>query len=339
MALDFNDHASPDGHWPGVTVIVAARNAAATLPRCLAALRALDYADVELLLVDDGSEDETVAIAQGAGARVLWSPRPGPSAARNHGVRHASHEIVAFTDADCVVPRHWLKALVEGLRTSRAAGVGGPQRNVFPPDTRSARDLDLFFSLASVVSDYTRSEAGARAVDHNASCNVAYIKHTLDEVGGLAEDLFPGEDVDLDYRLHKLGYRCHYVPEAVVEHHRPGTREWFAGMMRRYGRAQRALVDRHGRFRPLHYVPIAAAAGLLLQAFWVPRQTRWLMGFVDALAVGAAATVLARKVPFDRWPAVLDYALLALREWHLGYLEGLPKDSRLTPAQPPGVAP
>jgi len=329
-AADPTSLQQPAVYWPGVSVIVAARDAAATLPLCLASLKALDYPEFEVVVVDDGSRDETVALAERAGVRVLASPRPGPSAARNHGVRHASHEIVAFTDADCVVPRHWLRALVEGLRTSRAAGVGGPQRNVFPTGPRSARDLDLFFSLAAIVSDYARSESGPRPVDHNASCNVAYIKHTLDEVGGLAEDLFPGEDVDLDFRLHQLGYRCHYVPDAVVDHHRPGTRDWFANMMRRYGRAQRALVDRHGRFRPLHYMPLAVAAALLLQGLWLPRQTRWLVASLDALALAGVGVLFARRVPVDRWPAVLDYALLAMREWHLGYLEGLPSPQSIS---------
>jgi GT2 family glycosyltransferase len=313
---------SPDVQWPGVTVVVAARNAVATVHACVASLRALDYPLVEIIVVDDGSEDGTAEAAGAAGARVLSVSRRGPSAARNLGIARASHDIVAFTDADCVVPPHWLRALVDGLRTSRAAGVGGPQRNRFPDD-RTARDLDLFFALASTVAEYTRTDRRPRPVEHNASCNAAYIKHTVEEVGGFAEDLFPGEDVDLDHRLQQLGYRCYYVPDGWVEHHRPGTRAWFAGMMRRYGRAQRALVERHGRFRPLHFLPPALAALGLLQALWLPRRTRWVVGMLDGAVVAGALAILWRRVPVDRWPAVLDYAWLATREWHLGYLEGL----------------
>jgi glycosyltransferase involved in cell wall biosynthesis len=316
--------ADPSAHWPGVSVVVAARNASGTIGRCLDALRALDYPDVETILVDDGSTDGTDVMAVALGARVLPSPRPGPSAARNAGIAAATHDIVAFTDADCVVPRHWLRALVNGLRTSRAAGCGGPQRNVFPADAgRSAADLDLFFSIASVVAEYTRADDREREVDHNASCNVAYVKHTLVEAGGFAEDLYPGEDVDLDYRLHRLGYRCHYVPDARVEHHRPGTRAWFAAMMRRYGRAQRALVERHGRFRPLHYAPHASAAFALAQALWLSRRTRPAVAALDAVLIASGAALLAGRVPVERWPAVLGLAATALVEWHRGYLEGL----------------
>lgn len=315
--------AEPDGWWPGVTVIVAARNAEATLGACLASIRALDYPEVEVIVADDGSEDTTVGIARAAGARVLQAAGSGPSMARNYAVLESTHEIVAFTDADCTVPRHWLKALVEGLRASKAAGAGGPQRNVFPEGTGDARDLDAFFSLVSVVAEYTRVDDRAREVDHNASCNVAYIRHAFREAGGFAEGLWPGEDVDLDLRLRTLGYRCHYVPEAYVEHHRPGTREWFARMMRRYGRAQRELVARHGRFRPLHYVPHGLVALAALQLLWLPRRTRLAAAAVNgALAAGALA-VLASRVPPGRHAAVLKYAALAVREWTLGYAEGL----------------
>ena len=310
--------------YPGVSIIVAARDAATTLSACLASLRTLDYPDTEIILVDDGSTDTTAAIAHGAGVRILHANGRGPSYARNLGVREGSHAIVAFTDADCVVPRHWLKTLVDALRSSGAGAAGGPQRNVFPADAASeAADLDAFFALASVVAEYTRRDDVARDVDHNASCNVAYVKHVFDEAGGFAEGLFPGEDVDLDLRVRRLGYRCRYVPEAWVEHHRPGTRAWFARMMRRYGRAQREIVERHGRFRAIHYVPIVLVVFTAAQFLLIPRATR-LPAMAFDVAIGlAAVAVLARKVPVARWGAVIRYAAIAVREWTIGYGEGM----------------
>ena len=164
-----------------------------------------------------------------------------------------------------------------------------------------------------------------REVDHNASCNVAYIRHAFREAGGFAEGLWPGEDVDLDFRLRRIGYTCHYAPEAWVEHHRPGTTAWFAAMMRRYGQAQRELVNRHGRFRPLHYLPAGLVALAGLQALWLSRRSRPLALAMDGLLAAVAAWLLARKVPLRQWPAVARYAVVALTEWHRGYLEGLPR--------------
>jgi hypothetical protein len=96
-------------------------------------------------------------------------------------------------------------------------------------------------------------------------------------------------------------------------------------MMRRYGRAQRALVRRHGRFRPLHYLPAAPAGFALAQVMWWPRRTRAIVGLIDGVLLAGGLALLAQRVPVDRWPAVLDYAALAISQWHLGYLEGLPE--------------
>ena len=314
---------SPEG-WPGVTVVVAARNAAGTLRPCLASLKALDYSDVEIIVVDDGSTDDTAALARAAGARVLSAGGRGPSAARNLGVQDAREEIVAFTDADCTVPAGWLRVLVAALRDRKAAGAGGPQRNVFPVAVEAdAADLDAFFALAAGLADYTRVDDRAREVEHNASCNVAYVKHTVVEAGGFPEGMFPGEDVDLDYRVRRLGYRCWYDPRARVEHHRPGTRTWFARMMRRYGRAQRELVSRYGRFRLQHYVPAGLGTLAALQLLLARRTTRSLALGLDALLALGAVGVLTARVPLARWAPVTRYAGIALGEWLRGYAEGL----------------
>ena len=382
----------PDAHCapPAVSVIVAARDAAPTLPACLASLVALDYPDFDVVVSDDGSRDETAAIARSFGVRVIDGGGRGPSAARNLAVAASTSAVVAFTDADCEVPRHWLRALVGGLVRSGAASVGGRQRNVFDrdwpqrhgdtegqgpgpggqgpgpggqePDARAedllsvaqgfspatarheprnvsvaqgfspatagheprndAEALDAFFSLASVVAEYTRSEAAEREVDHNASCNSAYRRDAFVEVGGFAEGLWPGEDVDLDYRLRRRGYRCYYVPDAVVVHHRPSDPQWFRRMMRRYGRTQRELVRRHGRFRALHWMPPALLALALAQLLWLPARTRAAPACLDAALAATCVILLARHVPRRLWGPVLRYATLALAEWNRGFAEG-----------------
>lgn len=304
---------------PGVSVIVAARNASRTVRACLLSLMGLRYGDYEVIVADDGSTDDTREIAASIpGVRVMTQRCAGPSAARNAAVAAARYDIIAFTDADCTVPPDWLERLVVALRDSRAASAGGPQRNVF--EGGDAEALDAFFGLASAVAEYTRGDARAREVAHNASCNSAYIKTAFAEAGGFSEDLWPGEDVDLDHRLQRLGYRCYYVPEAFVWHHRPATPQWFGGMMRRYGRAQRELVRRHGRFRLLHWMPAALAAAAAAQVLWLPRATRPAVAVADGIAIAAGATLVAARVPARQWGPVLRYAAIALIEWHRGYM-------------------
>lgn len=301
-------------------MVVAARNAQATLPACLASLRAIDYPDFTVTVVNDRSTDDTAAIARAAGVLVIDGPGRGAGAARNLAIEATTAEVVAFTDADCTVPPHWLRALTTGLQTPRVAGAGGKQRNVFPPGKHDeASHFDAFFKVASVISAYTRSGERARIVDHVASCNSAYWRAAILEVGGFILDFWPGEDVELDYRLKKRGYRCIYVPDAEVAHYRPGTLTWFREMMRRYGKNEHDLANRHGRFRPIHYVPVVAVAGVAAQLLWFVPGSRWLIAAADAVALGFAALVLVRAAPPSAWPWVLLYAVTAVGEWLRGW--------------------
>lgn len=314
-----------------MTVVVAARNAHSTLGACLASLRALDYPDFTITVVDDGSTDDTAAIARHAGVTVLIGPGRGAGAARNLAIDASAADVVAFTDADCTVPPQWLRALTDGLATPDVAGVGGNQRNVFPAGRDAeAQHFDAFFKVASVVSAYTRSGERAQLVDHVASCNSAYWRAALVDVGGFPADFWPGEDVDLDYRLARRGYRCLYVPNAEVAHHRPGTLAWFRQMMRRYGRAEHALAARYGRFRTIHYVPIAVAAALAVQLLWLAPPLRWTMAAIDGLAAAAALGLLAKAAAPAAWPWVLLYSATALVEWLRGWLSFKPSASQVS---------
>jgi glycosyltransferase involved in cell wall biosynthesis len=110
---------------PLISVVIPARNAAATIARTLDGLAAQDLdGPYEVIVVDNGSEDETVAIAERAGVRVIRQGRERPGLARNRGAEAAGADAIAFTDADCVPDPGWLRAglgslehadLVQGL--------------------------------------------------------------------------------------------------------------------------------------------------------------------------------------------------------------------------------
>lgn len=309
-------------------MVVAARNAESTLGACLTSLQALDYPRYTITVVNDRSTDRTGDIALHAGVLVLEGPGRGAGAARNLAIEASQAEVVAFTDADCTVPPHWLRALVRGLQTPSVAGAGGRQRNVFPPGRHDeARHFDAFFKVASVISAYTRSSERDHLVDHVASCNSAYWRAVILDVGGFIVDFWPGEDVELDYRLKKRGYRCMYVADAEVAHHRPGTLTWFREMMRRYGKNEHDLAHRHGRFRPIHYVPVVAVIALAAQLGWLVPALRWPLAVLDALVLGFAAIVLIRAAPPSAWPWVLLYAATAIGEWLRGWFSFRPADS------------
>src|SRR3989344_5737696 len=98
---------------PSASVIIPAFNSAATIKACIDALRSQDFpAGAEIIVADDGSADDTAAIAKKAGAKVVSQGNAGPAKARNLGAKNANGEILLFTDADCVPQKNWLSEMM-----------------------------------------------------------------------------------------------------------------------------------------------------------------------------------------------------------------------------------
>src|SRR5215211_1799636 len=111
---------------PSLTVVVPARNAAATLGDCLAALRASVCCPHQTIVVDDASTDSTAAVAQSHGAHVVRLERQGGAAvARNAGARLATTKLLFFTDADVMVAPDTLARVVTHLQTDGVDAVFG----------------------------------------------------------------------------------------------------------------------------------------------------------------------------------------------------------------------
>ena len=118
------------------SVVVPAYNESASLPAALDSLRRQDVGDdhFEVIVVDNGSDDDTPAIARSYGARVVVEPRRGVCDARQAGVDAARGEFVVSTDADTIHPPDWLRRIDTGLRSRPdAVAIGGPCRYADPP--------------------------------------------------------------------------------------------------------------------------------------------------------------------------------------------------------------
>ena len=132
---------------PRVSVVVPMRDAGASLPELFDALDAQTFERdrFEVLVVDDGSRDDSVEIARARpGVTVLGNPRPaGSYAARNLAIQRARGEILAFTDADCRPEPDWLTALLDGLDHLYAELIGGRVALSLPDRARLPALVDV----------------------------------------------------------------------------------------------------------------------------------------------------------------------------------------------------
>jgi O-antigen biosynthesis protein len=251
----------PLARCPKVSVVVASYNGARTLKLCLESLQRLNYPNYEIILVDDGSTDNTQKIVeevqrpgripphQGFGG-LGDAPYPplvsirheknfGLSVARNTGIAAATGEIVAFTDSDCRADEDWLYYLVGNLEGSGFVGMGGP--NLLPPE-------DSRVAAAVMVSPGGPAHVMLtdREAEHIPGCNMAFYKQALEGIGGF-DPIFTkaGDDVDVCWRLQQAGCKIGFSPSAFVWHYRRSTVGAYLKQQEGYGEAEALLVRKH----------------------------------------------------------------------------------------------
>ncbi len=232
-----------------VSVVVPVRNAARTLPYCLAALDRLEPAPSEIVLVDNGSTDgssellRTFALRRTDRVQIVEEPRRGISRARNAGIRAARGEVLAWTDADCAPTSPWLHHITQPLSEAAVGGVAG-MVSPAPPSTL----VELFCGLYTfqtpkqpkIHSTWTPWTGG------HAGANFAVRRSLALDLGGYDEDvMYGGDDYDFCARLYSHGARIVYTPNAQVWHHHRST---VRGMMRQafgQGQSHPYLLKRH----------------------------------------------------------------------------------------------
>ncbi|MEX2139520.1 MAG: glycosyltransferase [Pirellulales bacterium] len=224
---------------PRVSVVVCSYNGGATLEECLRSLGALDYPDFEVILVDDGSTDNTPEIAAKFPAvRTIRQTNRGLSEARNVGLRVATGEIIAYTDSDCYVDQDWLNHLVGQLLAGGATGVGGP--NFAPEDGATAA------CVAACPGQPTHVLESDQVAEHIPGCNMAFRRETLEAINGFDPQFRKaGDDVDVCWRLQQGGHWITFAPAAFVWHHRRQNPRQYLRQQAGYGEAEALLRFKH----------------------------------------------------------------------------------------------
>ncbi len=213
---------------PLVSVVVVCWNSADVLGRCLDQLFAQSYADREIIVVDDGSDDDTPEVARAAARRgemtyVRSARNGGCPHARNLGLQRARGEIVAFIDADGFATPHWLGEVVRAF--GEDPQIGGIASTVFFDDNpmvingaggivnRQGWAADL-----SMNESYVDARIAPRAL-YPMGCGMALRRAALERVGPFDDRMLNYyDDVDYGTRLWRAGYRVEVAPDAWIDH-------------------------------------------------------------------------------------------------------------------------
>jgi GT2 family glycosyltransferase len=223
--------------WPRISVVVCSYNGARTIDECLQSLAGLRYPDYEVIVVDDGSTDDTAAIARRHDVRLVSTPNRGLSAARNTGLALATGEIVAYIDDDAHADPHWLTYLAATFLSTDHVGVGGP--NVPPPG-----DGEIAHAVAASPGGPVHVLLSDREAEHLPGCNMAFRASALRAIGGFDPRFrTAGDDVDICWRLRDAVGTLGFSATALVWHHRRNSVRAYWRQQVGYGRAE-ALLER-----------------------------------------------------------------------------------------------
>ena len=291
--------------YPKVSVIVCSYNGGQTIGECLIALDAVNYPDYEIVLVDDGSKDDTQKIVAAwlekraqkssssssalssssvaaerreedkveeeeegrklPGFISIVQPNMGLSYARNSGAHSATGEIFAYTDSDCMPDPDWLYYMVGTLLSGDYAGVGGP--NISPPAVNWIQA-----AVAAAPGGPSHVLLTDVVAEHVPGCNMAFYRWAFFSVGGFdPEYRKAGDDVDFCWRLQSQGGVVAFSPSAIVWHYRRFTLRAFRKQQEGYGEAEAML-----RFQHLVFFGPTGQAKWKGQIYGVPR-FNWLL--------------------------------------------------------------
>jgi GT2 family glycosyltransferase len=224
---------------PSFSVVVCTYNGSATIRDTLEGLQKVDYPDFEVIIVNDGSTDNTAQIAgQYANFRLISTENRGLSNARNTGIYAATGEIVAFIDDDAYPDVHWLRYLAYSYLTTDHGGIGGP--NVLP-----ANDGPIATCVANAPGGPVHVLTTDEIAEHIPGCNMSFRRNVLLEIGGL-DPIYrsAGDDVDLCWRVQLTGCTIGFHPSAMVWHHRRNSIKAYWKQQKGYGRAEALLEQK-----------------------------------------------------------------------------------------------
>jgi glycosyltransferase involved in cell wall biosynthesis len=299
-----------------LTVVILTYNSARTIAACLSSVARQTRPPAEILVVDDDSTDETLALVQKFAAdsatpvRVLRNGRRNISRGRNLGIAATRTPLLAFLDSDAYAEPEWVAALIAAFASPEVAIVGG--------EVLAAHATR--FAAAVAISDGAVRDLAASGTILFTTCNMAL--HT-GRVGGHRFDERWVYAEDVEY-VHRVGGAV-IAPAARVWHESRATVRGYLRQMYQYGLWKVRYTVRTREVRLVDYsataaLVLSAAAGLLVSP-WL------LLAYPGLCAAETAAVVLLRRPRPALIPLMFVGWLVKNTGWGLGVLVAIAQEA------------
>lgn len=245
---------SRPGFWPDVSVVIPAYNEAAGIAATVLSMATSDYrGGIEIVVVDDGSSDDTAAIAEGLGlpyVHVVRQANAGKPGALNRGIAEARSEILVLVDGDTVFQRDTLDHLIAPMQSPDVGAVSGntkvANRRGFLGGWQHLEYV-MGFNLDRRLFDIIGT------IPTVPGAIGAFRRRALEAVGGVSADTL-AEDTDLTMALCRTPWRVVYAPDALAWTEAPASLRqlwrqryrWSYGTMQAMWKHRRSVVE-HGQ--------------------------------------------------------------------------------------------
>ena len=229
--------------FPRISLIVPAYNEAITIRSCVESLQALNYPNYEVVVVDDGSTDNTLEeVSHNKGIKIIHQENQGKPKALNNGIKASTSEIIVTVDADTTLDKNALGKIAERFASDdRLGAVAG---NVKVNPERKIMNAVQSAEYATGINLIRKGQSVLGCVMIVPGPIAALKREAVERVGYFSDDTF-AEDFDITVKILKAGYRVEYEEKSLAYTDAPKNTEDLIKQRRRWHRGMIQVLDKH----------------------------------------------------------------------------------------------
>lgn len=249
-----------------ISVVIPTYNRINQLKIAVESVLKQSYPDYEVIVVDDGSTDETheyLSSIKKDNFIYIKQTHKGPASARNSGIKNAKGEYIAFTDDDCIIPYDWLDKIKNAIVNTQADVIGGFVQNTAKSLFSALSQYITNFFVAFLYKNYKNSS-------FFTSNNIAYRATSIKKVGCFDERFFiaGGEERLLNYKIIFNGGKVFLSENIFIKHHHHQNFQKFLKQFFNYGRGSFLLfkISHRELDKPMPGIPFNARIAFITES-------------------------------------------------------------------------